>query len=229
MPNATPRHRLQCSLAWKYNNSRGGGDYFGITGGEIRRKCTPHDTRLHYTTLRGVKFFERGRYLAKNNYRVTTYKLGSKGTSYKGEVKLHKIYTYLSPRQRQRHTHAHTHTHTREREEVDASLCLVLISVKSCTWNFFPAREQIQKYWVTREKPPWSFRKISPVKFFFPVNISQKTAREAKSSTWSFSKPKWSRVSFRFTGKKKTLHILVNSSLWSFCFEGSWTFFRLKL
>ena len=60
-----------------------------------------------------------------------------------------------------------THTHTYEREEVDASICLVLISVKSCTWNFFPAREQIQKYWVTREKRPWSFRKISPVIFFF--------------------------------------------------------------
>ena len=176
MSYATPRLRLQSSLAWKCNNSRGGGDYFGITGGEIRRKCTPHDTRLHYTTLRGVKFFERGRYLAKNNYRVTSYKLGSKGTSYKGQVKLHKIYTYLSPRQRQRHTHAHTHTHTREREEVDTSLCLVLLSVKSCTWNFFPAREQFQKYWVTREKPPWSFRKITPVKnYFSPWTFLKKT------------------------------------------------------
>ena len=111
-----PHQDFDCRVVKRENVTiLGGGDYFGITGGEIRRKCTPHDTRLHYTTLRGVKFFERGRYLAKNNYRVTTYKLGSKGTSYKGEVKLHKIYTYLSPRQRQRHTHAHTHAHTRER------------------------------------------------------------------------------------------------------------------
>ena len=38
---------------------------------------------------------------------------------------------------------------------------------KSRTWNFFPAREQIQKYWVTREKRPWTFSNISPVNFFF--------------------------------------------------------------
>ena len=88
-----------------------------------------------------------------------------------------------------------------------------LCKQKNHPWNFFPAREQIQKYWVTREKRPWTFSKISPVIFFLPVNISQKTAREAKFSTWTFSKPKCSQVSFRFTGKKKTL-MVSNQSQW---------------
>ena len=61
-------------------------------------------------------------------------------------------------------THARTHTYTHRRL---ASFWLAVISLKSCTWNFFPACEQIQIYWVTREKCPWTFSKICPVIFFF--------------------------------------------------------------
>ena len=54
------------------------------------------------------------------------------------------------------------------------------------------------------KSPRDHLEKFHPWKKFFPVNISRKNAREAKSCPWSFSKPNWSRVSFRFTGKKNT-------------------------
>ena len=99
-----------------------------------------------------------------------------------------------------KHTHTDTHTHTHTRQPFTLAGChfceKLHVKLFSCPWS----NPKISSY-------PWKapviiFKNFTREVFFLPVIISQKIAREAKFSTWTFSKPKCPRVSFRFTGKK---------------------------